>query len=140
MTRGLTITIVDPDHDCTGIEVQASDERFAGSTLVYAGFHELTEFAELLVGFPKDHSDEKIYEFGSRRPGIANGYCGVQFCCRDRACHVALHIELEEEDGWWSRSSAQMTLQVEAAEIDRFIEALRALDRERSGTAVLTPL
>jgi hypothetical protein len=140
ISPGLTLAIVDPDVDYTGIEIQVCNARFAGSARAYARFHELTDFAAQLIGFPRDHSDQRIHEFGGRGPRTAGGYCRVQFRCSDRAGHIALQIGLEEEDGWWGRSSVQMTLQVEAAEIDRFIESLRTLDRERSGTAVLASL
>lgn len=140
MIPGLTITIVDADDDYSGIEIQACSDRFAGCARVSAGLRELTEFAAKLVGFPKHHSDQQTHEFGSRSGGTAGGYCRIQFRSIDRAGHVALQIEIEEEDGWWTRSSTQMNLQTEAAEIDRFIESLRALDRDRCGSAVLTPL
>jgi hypothetical protein len=95
----------------------------------------LTAFAALLVGFPKDYSDHRTHEFGSRNPGTAGGYCRIEICCVDRAGHIALHLELQDEGR--PPSSAQLTLPVEAAEIDRFIETLRAIDRERCGTALL---
>jgi hypothetical protein len=138
MTRGLSITIVDPDDDYTGIEIQACNELFSGTTRVYAGLKELSDFAERLVGFPSDHLDKRSHEFGSRTLGTAGGYCSLQFRCLDRAGHVALHVDLEEEKYvGWPHSSAQMSLQIEVAAIDRFIEALRPLDRERRGSAVL---
>ena len=37
MERGLTITAIDPDEDYLGIEVAASNDRFAGSAWSYAG-------------------------------------------------------------------------------------------------------
>jgi hypothetical protein len=45
MQRGLTITALDPDMDYLGIEVAASNDRFAGSAWIYAGVNELTELA-----------------------------------------------------------------------------------------------
>jgi hypothetical protein len=53
MTRGLTIRAVDPDEDYLGIEVSASNERFAGSTWIYAGVEELSELAAQMEGFPR---------------------------------------------------------------------------------------
>jgi hypothetical protein len=140
MTPGLSITIVDPDDDYTGVEIQACNDRFAGSARIYAGLLELTQFAAKLVGFPKDHSDQKIHEFGSRGHQTAGGHCRIHFRCLDRAGHIAIDIELKEDDIWWfggSRSSVQLTLRVEAAGIDSFIERLRAIDCKRRGTAVL---
>ena len=134
------ITIFDPDDDYTGIEIQACTDRFAGTARVYAGLRELTDLANQMVGFPKDHTAQLTYEFGSRSPGVAGGYCQIRLRCLDRAGHIALHVELEDEDLYWPPSSTQMTIHVEAAETDRFIQALHALDRERWGAAALASL
>ena len=82
MQRGLTITIVDPDPDYLGIEIGASNERFAGSTRIYAGLAALSEFANHIAGFPSNPKDERSYEFGSPDPGFAGGHCTLNFAVR----------------------------------------------------------
>ena len=42
MDPGLTVTALDPDEDYLGIEVSASNDRFAGSAWIYAGLKELS--------------------------------------------------------------------------------------------------
>jgi hypothetical protein len=76
MTEGLRIRIVDPDDDYLGIEIQVSNGRFAGSTRIFAGLQELTEFSAKIAGFPANPDDERIYEFGSREPQTAEGTGG----------------------------------------------------------------
>jgi hypothetical protein len=47
-------------------------------------------------------------------------------------------VILEDDDKYYSAASARLSLQVEAADIDRFIKRLRELQKERSGEAVLS--
>jgi hypothetical protein len=70
MERGLTITMLDPDEDYLGIEVVASNERFAGSAYIYAGVEELSQIAEKMAGFPRSCDDRRTHEFGNRDPAF----------------------------------------------------------------------
>jgi hypothetical protein len=88
MQHGLTIAIVDVDPDYLGSEIHASNDRFAGTTWIYAGLTELGEFAAQVAVFPSNTQDERNYEFGTPDPGIAGGYCKLSFQCIDRARHV----------------------------------------------------
>lgn len=137
MTPGLTIMVVDPDDDYLGIEIHACNDRFAGSTWIYAGLDELTEFAAQIAGFPREPQDQRTHEFGSREPWAAGGYCSVRFHCPDGAGHVRVDVALEDDDQRYAPASAQLSFRVEAAGIDRFIETLGKLERERCGEAVL---
>jgi hypothetical protein len=137
MTAGLRIRIVDPDDDYLGIEIHVSNGRFAGSTRIFAGLEELTEFAAKIASFPTNPDDERLYEFGSRKPQIAGGYGRMPFHCIDRAGHAAIEVIIEDDDRYYSAASARLSLQVGAADIDRFIKRLRELQKERSGEAVL---
>jgi hypothetical protein len=138
MTEGLRIRIVDPDDDYLGIEIQVSNGRFAGSTRIFAGLEQLTEFSAKIAGFPTHPDDERIYEFGSRESKIAGGYGRMRFHCIDHKGHAAIEVILEDDDKYYSAASARLSLQVEAADIDRFIKRLRELQKERSGEAVLS--
>jgi len=77
--QGFEVVAVDPDQDYLGIEIRASSGRFAGSTRIYAGLHELSEFATEVQGFPKSPDDQRKHEFGSPEPQTAEGYCRVVF-------------------------------------------------------------
>jgi hypothetical protein len=137
MIRGLQIKVVDPDDDYLGIEIRASNARFAGATRIYAGLGELSDFATRINTFPTNPEDERVYEFGSREPSIAGGYCRLRFHCLDRAGHAAIDIILEDDEQVYAAEHAQLSLTVEAADIDRFIERIRVLQQERSGEARL---
>ena len=137
MTEGLTIAAVDPDDDYLGVEIHASNGRFAGSARIYAGLDELSELASRIAGFPKNDQDQRSHEFGSRDPSIAGGYCSITLRCLDRAGHVCVDVALEDDEGRYSPGLAQFSLKTEAAALDQFVERLRAVQRERSGFATL---
>ena len=95
MQRGLTIAALDPDVDYLGIEVAASNERFAGSAWIYAGVYELSELAAKLEGFPRSYEDRRTHEFGTRDPAVAGGFLSISLRCLDRAGHLAVRYSLK---------------------------------------------
>jgi hypothetical protein len=137
MTPGLSITVVDPDDDYLGIEIHAQSQRFAATTFIYAGFSDLTQFADQIAGFPAGPRDERRWEFGHRDPGFAGGFCGLRFHCLNRAGHAALAVSIVDKDRRHDAANADFTFQVEAADIDRFVAQLRVVERDRAGAAVL---
>jgi hypothetical protein len=120
MISGLTITVVERDPDYLGVEIQASNGRFAGSAWVFAGVGELGEFAAHLLGFPANANDDRVYEWGSRDPHYAGGYASTRFHCLDHACHAALDITLEDDDQRYEGETARLSFRIEAAAVDRF--------------------
>jgi len=72
------------------------------------------------------------YEFGNRGPGMAGGFCRLRLHCLDSAGHAAVEIVLEDDEIRYAPESAQLSLKVEAAEIDRF---RRTIARGREWTA-----
>jgi len=134
---GFTVTAVDPDADYLGIEIRDYNERFAGSTRIYAGLDNLSRFAGTIEGFPTGHLDSRAYEFGTRDPSFAGGYCSVTLSCLDRAGHVGVEVVLEDDDGRYAPAPAKFSFRTEPAAIDRFVERLRRVEQERSGSAVL---
>ena len=59
MICGFAITGVDPDEDCLGIEFTPLNDRFTGSTRIYAGLKELSSFAATIAGFPTGNRDRR---------------------------------------------------------------------------------
>jgi hypothetical protein len=139
MICGLTVMVVDPDADYLGVEIHASNDRLAGSTRVYAGLDELSRFACTIAGFPTGNQDRRAYAFGTRDPSCAGGYCSVTFRCVDGAGHVSVDVVLEDDDGRYASALAQFSFQTEPAAIDRFVERLRSVEQNRSGSADLVP-
>ncbi len=133
MIPGLTIAVVDVDDDYLGIDIAAVNERFAGSARIYAGLHQLSEFANAITGFPARPDDKRIFEFGVRDAGRrrrAGGFVGLEFHCPDRAGHPELSVAIEDDAQWHSEASSRFTFPIEAAALDRFVVALRDLERD----------
>jgi hypothetical protein len=99
MERGLTITALDPDEDYLGIEIVASNERFAGSAWIYAGVEELSDLAAKMDGFPHSYDDRRTHGFGDRDPEFAGGFVSITVRCLDRAGHLAVDLVLEDDAG-----------------------------------------
>jgi hypothetical protein len=137
MRQGLTIKIVDADADYLGIAIHASNERFAGSTRIYAGLAQLSEFADRIAGFPSNPQDERKYEFGTSDPGFTGGWCKLYLRCIDGAGHVRLDIEVEDDDHRHESATAQLGFRVLAADIDQFVLKLREVEQEQVGDANL---
>lgn len=135
--RGLRIKIVDPDDDYLGVDIQAANSRCAGSARIYAGLQQLTEFANQIRGFPASVQDERAYEFGSRDRSIAGGYCKLHLRCVDHIGHPVVEIMIEDDERLYLSGHAGLTIEVEAAGIDRFVEMLFEIEREKSGEALL---
>lgn len=137
MERGLTIRAIDPDEDYLGIEVAASNDRFAGSAWIYAGIEELSELAATIEGFPRSFEDRRTHEFGNRDPAFAGGFVSVTLRCLDRAGHLAVDLILEDDAGRYPRAHAEFGFQTEPAALDHFVESLRKVERDRYGSASL---
>jgi hypothetical protein len=75
----LKMIVTDPDSDYLGIEIFASSPRFCGATKIYAELDQLTQFAEVIAGFPTSGKDKRRYVFGTKDEGFAGGYCSVRF-------------------------------------------------------------
>ena len=137
MERGLTITALDPDEDYLGIEVVASNERFAGSAYIYAGVEELSDLAAKMEGYPRSIDDRRTHEFGNRDPAYAGGFVSITLHCLDRAGHLGVDLVLEDDAGRYPRAHAAFGFQTEPAALDNFIESLRKVERDRFGSASL---
>jgi hypothetical protein len=137
MQQGLTITIVDVDPDYLGIEIRASNDRFAGSTRIYAGLSQLSEFADRIAGFPTNPKDDRRYEFGTPDPGFAGGYCSFHLQCVDSSGHARLHVAMEDDYRLHELATAKLAFPVLAADIDRFTIRLRDIEKEQFGEANL---
>lgn len=137
MAAGLSITVIDPDEDYLGIEVAASNRRFACSSRIFAGLGELGEVADALAGFPASASDIRQVEFGTVDPKFAGGSVRLRFVASDTLGHANVEIECVDDDDRYSPGSAAFEFPVEPAGVDRFTTALRALESHRSGEARL---
>src|SRR5262249_2568082 len=137
MAAGVKIIVVDdPADNFFGVEIHAWTRRFSGATRVFVGdnLEGLSEFCARIFGFPSHGDDDRTYEFGT--PTSA-GYCRLRFRTVDSVGHSLLDVEIEDDFSLYSDSSAKFSIAIDAAGIDRFIQDLRGLVRQRVGEAVL---
>jgi len=137
MQQGLTISVVDPDSDYLGIEINVASDRFAGRTRIFAGLNELTEFARHIEGFPATPGDHREYQFGIRKPGKAGGHCAVRLQCTDRAGHARLEVTIDDDSQLHEPATAAFGFPVFAADLDRFTDQLRDVENAKRGSAHL---
>ena len=138
MNAGLTIKVVDPDNDYLGIEICAANDRFSGTTRVYAGLDELSSFATQIAGFPAALRDNRKYEFGQRGRSFAGGYCGLSLHCVDRLGHAVIEVEIEDDGGSYPPANAKFSFRFEPAALDRFIKRLLEVEQVSFGEATLS--
>lgn len=137
MRSGVNITVVDVDRDYLGIEIRASNDRFAGSARIYAGLTQLTEFADAIAGFPSSPQDERKYVFGASGQQFAGGCCNFSLRCTDYAGHARLDVAIEDDEVHDQAGIAKFGFGVLAADIDQFTLKLREMEKEQTGEATL---
>src|SRR5262245_21329429 len=135
MQAGLIVKIVEVDPDYLGLDIRATSNRFSGSTRIYAGLTDLTEFANRIAGFPTTAADERSYEFG--RPDGPLGFCGLRFRCIDGVGHARVEVALQDDKRWFGPGAAEFSFPVVAEAVDRFTRSLLGLERNQAGEAVL---
>ena len=136
MERGLTITIVYFDADDYQLRVTANNGDFSGNVSLYVAIGYLAELAGELEGFPRTSGDEQKIELGTFDPGYAGGGVRAHLRCTDGAGHIRmqLHMVTDQDD---PSQSVSLVLPVEPASIDRFVEELRLLEKDRTGEPAL---
>ena len=138
MEAGFTIDISDTNDDYLDADIHVWNARFSGRTHTYVGNTALTQLAEIIDGFPASVPDERQYEFGTRDRKYAGGYCGLRFYTVDSVGHAALDVDIVDDPGWYAANHiVKLTIPVVAADIDRFIKALYALEVRRHGSITL---
>ena len=58
--------------------------------------------------------------------------------CVDHTGRPVVEIMIEDNDQWYSSGHAEFSIRVEAAGIDRFVEMLFEIERQKSGEALLS--
>ena len=135
----LVIEAVWDDPDMLEVRVAVSNGSFSGQTNVYVGLGDLAVAADLLAGFPTNPRDERRVSWGSEEPESRLGRVELLFRCRTGAGHLVLAAEVTSSDMGAAETGQTVRLQLpfEAAGLDRFLEALRAIERAKRGTAML---
>jgi len=138
MDKGIRLELLWHDVDVFEIRLVAWNGLFGGGADVYLAIGSLKERAEKLDGFPRSPADNREVIFGAFGPEYAGGAVSLRFFCGDGAGHayVDLKIESDSQSGRMVQSVA-MSLSIEPAAVDLFVDELRRLEDEKKGTARL---
>src|SRR5713101_5222986 len=135
---GFQLNVMYGDNDVMNIRVSAWNGAFGGVADVYEGIGQLEQIAETLRGFPVDPSDTREVSLGDFGPKSAGGGVSMRFYCADRAGHTYVDSRIESAyDSAGKAQSVIMTLTIEPAAVDSFVEELSRLSADQTGQAYL---
>lgn len=127
---GVQIEVTWGDDDVLLLEVSASNGVFAGRVEAYGALDMAAEWAAALEGFPRHRDDSREVSTGAFSDEYAGGGAALRFVVRDAAGHCAVSVRLRAADMIRSTASAEFTIDVEAAAVDRFVADLRAMSTD----------
>jgi hypothetical protein len=126
---GIHLSVLYEDEHLLEFKVRASNGEFAGQVNVYADFDRLSEFADVLGGFPSGREDTREFEMGTFDANYAGGGVGFRFFCVDSSGHALVEVRLRS--GLYSEArmsdGATFYIPIVAAGIDTFIEGLKRM-------------
>jgi hypothetical protein len=135
---GFELDVIWQDQDLLEVRVSAWNGSFGGVTALYVGNGQLEEIAKVLSGFPKDPSDVREIDLGKFGREFAGGAASMKFYCADKAGHAYLKSKIESDsESAGVVQCAVISIPIEAAAVDSFVEALRQMERDRAGSALL---
>lgn len=137
MKPQITFAIVDHDPDYLGLEIRMSNDRYSATTRIYADNSQLTEFCDVIEGFPKGYNDAREYTFGTKDAGFTGGYCKFYFRCNSATGSSTITTEVKDDETHHDTASATFNIVILPAELDNFIRKLKNLESKRSGQASL---
>ena len=138
---GLTIRVNAFDDWLFGIDLRAWNERVTATTFIESSLTQLGQLASCIAGFPARPEDDRSFIFGSPDSAESRGYCSLRFRAIDSAGHAVVDVVVEDGGPPGSHATgtgmakAEFSIPVEAAEIDRFVLALREVQRTEIGEA-----
>ncbi len=129
--------------DCGLMEicVSAWNGAFGGTADVYGAIGDLEEAATQLRGFPRNPSDSREIILGNFDRKCAGGGVKMRFHCIGGAGHP--YIEATIDSNCKSAGTVQtvvLSMPVEAAAVDVFVQELDRVGATRAGTAFLKGL
>ena len=137
MHAGIEIEVAWGDEHVLQLDVSASNGIFAGRIEAYGALNLAAEWAAALEGFPRNRDDCREVSTGTFSDEYAGGGASLRFVVRDAAGHCALLVRLRAADMVRSTASAEFTIAIEAAAVDRFVAELRGMSTDVGQRATL---
>jgi hypothetical protein len=125
---GFEFKVIHRDVHLAKVHVSAWNGIFGGAADIYIGLDKLEEVAKKLQGFPSLLSDTREVILGAPGPGWAGGSVSIRFYCLDRSGRVSVEAKIVSSyDSSGPTQTVTMTLSIEPAAIDSFVDELRRL-------------
>jgi hypothetical protein len=143
LDAGIDVEIVYFDDDLVELQVRASNGRFAATAELYENLDVLPSLGLLLRGFPVSPADVRERTLGNFNPSCGGGGVRLRLACTDAWGHAAVYLRVRAEGtrrtfgGKDADESAEMTIPVEPAAIDAFVEQLRCAEVRKGWRAHL---
>jgi hypothetical protein len=138
MDTGFEFLGIYSDLDVMEVRISAWNGSFGGVARVYVELGGLEDAASALRGFPRDPADTREVTFGTFDRQFAGGGVSLKFYCHDSAGHAFVESKIASVyDLAGPAQSVLLTLPVEAAAVDSFVDQLRKLGANRAGIARL---
>lgn len=138
MYKGFEFDVKWHDSDVLEVGIAAWNGGFGGTADVYVAIGGLGEMAEKLKGFPRGVTDSREVVLGAFGPEWAGGAVSMRFHCVDGAGHTYVESRIESKSQKAGiTQSVLLILPIEPAALDSFVEDLRRLEAEKTGTAHL---
>ncbi len=138
MNKGFQVDVKWNDNDLHEVRIAAWNGAFGGAADVYLPIGGLRETAQKLEGFPRSAIDNREVVFGNFGRKWAGGALSMRFYCADGAGHAYVESKIESDDQVAGvTQSVVLSLFIEPAALDSFVEDLRRLEAEKTGTAYL---
>jgi hypothetical protein len=138
MDIGFRFEVIYKDSDLLEVRISAWNGAFGGTADVCARIGQLEETAAKLKGFPNHASDTREVILGDFGPKSAGGGLSMRFYCTDSSGHAS--VESKMESASLPSKPVQcviLSLPIEAAAVDLFVDELRRLGADRAGIARL---
>jgi hypothetical protein len=139
MNIGLEFQAMWDDESMIDVRISAWNGTFGGMSRAYVAIGELEKAAAKLRGFPNNPSDARELTFDGLGKGNARGDVRLRFHCSGGAVHTWMDASIESAcDLTGSAQSVTLTLPIEAAAVDIFVDQLHRLGATRGGIAYLS--
>jgi hypothetical protein len=137
---GLTIEAVYDDDDLVEVRVAVWNGAFGGRASVYASIEEFEHLADVFAGFPMSVQDHRQFEWGDLSRASGQGGFAMQLTCVDAVGHAGAWVELKsaDTDSPMPLQTVRLFLPIEAQAVDRFVQDMRVVGRQKRGTAHLS--
>ena len=135
---GFEFQVIWFDSDAIELCVSAWNGTFGGTADIYEAIGDLEEAAAQLRGFPRNPSDRREIILGNFDRKYAGGGVKMRFHCIGGAGHSFVEATIDSNcETAGTFQTAMLSMPVEAASVDVFVQELQRVGANRAGKAYL---